>query len=83
VNSNAIDSSLINLNNSSFTQVNSPQNNNNVIMLYNQGSHNSNNGKNPMIMTDSTHANSHSDANGSVAQKRLRSQQNYIGNLST
>ena len=39
-----------------------------------------------MIMTDSTHANSHSDAapgSHSLAQKRLRSQQNYIGNMNT
>ena len=43
------------------------------------------NNKNPgiMIMTDSTHANSNSDANhGSIAQKRLKSQQNYISNVS-
>jgi len=56
-------------------------------MLYNQGSGgNNSNSKNPMIMTDSTHANSHSDAapgSHSLAQKRLRSQQNYIGNMNT
>jgi len=47
-----------------------------------------NQAKNPksLIMTDSTHANSQSDAaNGfnSLAQKRLRSQQNYINNMNT
>ena len=50
--------------------------------------YNQNQGTNPksLIMTDSTHANSQSDAaNGfnSLAQKRLRSQQNYINNMNT
>ena len=55
-------------------------------MAYNQNQLNS--GKNPksLIMTDSTHANSQSDAAhgfNSLAQKRLRSQQNYINNLNS
>jgi len=70
-----LDSSLVNLNqsflNSNGTQVvNSPQNAN-MMVLYNQINQSNKN----MIVTDSTHANSFSDANGSqsLAQKRMRS----------
>jgi len=60
--------------NPAYTGIGSPQAKDPVMAIYNQG-----NGKNPksLIMTDSTHANSQSDAaNGfnSLAQKRLRSQ---------
>jgi len=52
----------------------------NNMMIYN-----SNHGKNQanIIATDSTHANSHSDAAPHGAQKRLRSQQNYAPNMGT
>jgi hypothetical protein len=61
--------------NPAYTGINSPQGRDPVLMMYNPSQGQSKNPKS-LIMTDSTHANSQSDAaNGfnSLAQKRLRS----------
>ena len=55
------------------------------MMMYNQ-IQTTNKTKANLNMTESTHAHSNSDAAGghhSLAQKRLKSQQNYITNMST
>ena len=74
----AVDGSLINLAGSNGTALKSPHNADNSsagnMMI-------PNNGKVQNIITDSSHGHSQSDA--VLTQKRLRSQQNYIGNMST
>ena len=82
---NKVISQGIDHSNPPFTGVGSPQGRDPVLIMYNQNQVQSKNPKS-LIMTDSTHANSQSDAaNGfnSLAQKRLRSQQNYINNMNT